>query len=64
MDGYKPVTTQIFDKTSKYLDDDTVFAVKNSLLVDFVERKGDSKAELELEYDVGMVPVNTVAGNK
>jgi catechol 1,2-dioxygenase len=64
VDGYKPVTTQIFDKTSKYLDDDTVFAVKNSLLVDFVERKGDSKAELELEYDVGMVPVNTVAGNK
>jgi catechol 1,2-dioxygenase len=56
VDGYKPVTTQIFDKTSKYLDDDTVFAVKNSLLVDFVERKGDTKAELELEYDVGMVP--------
>ena len=24
-DGRKPITTQIFDKASKYLDDDSVF---------------------------------------
>jgi catechol 1,2-dioxygenase len=27
-DGYKPITTQIFDAESKYLEDDSVFAVK------------------------------------
>jgi hypothetical protein len=56
LDGYKPITTQIFDSKGKYLDDDSVFAVKDSLLVDFVPRKGDSNAELELEYDVHMIP--------
>jgi len=58
VEGYKPITTQIFDKTSKYLDDDSVFAVKDSLLVEFVPRKEDSKATLELQYDVAMAPVD------
>jgi len=56
LDGYKPVTTQIFDKDSKYLEDDSVFAVKDSLTVEFVPRKGDKEAELELEYDVQLAP--------
>ena len=56
LDGFKPMTTQIFDSKSKYLDNDSVFAVKDSLTVEFVPRKGDSKAELELEYDIYMVP--------
>jgi catechol 1,2-dioxygenase len=50
--GYKPVTTQIFDAESDYLDDDSVFAVKDSLVVKFEERKGDEKAALELKYDI------------
>jgi catechol 1,2-dioxygenase len=33
-----------------------VFAVKDSLIVDFVERKGDPQAGLELKYDVKLVP--------
>ncbi|OAL43418.1 catechol dioxygenase [Pyrenochaeta sp. DS3sAY3a] len=37
-EGYKPLTTQIFDSASKYLDDDSVFAVKNSNVVDFLPR--------------------------
>jgi hydroxyquinol 1,2-dioxygenase len=36
--GYKTVTTHLFDATSDYLDSDTVFAVKPSLLRTFVER--------------------------
>ncbi|HEY1516048.1 MAG TPA: dioxygenase [Solirubrobacteraceae bacterium] len=36
--GYKTVTTHVFDATSDYLDSDTVFAVKPSLLRTFVER--------------------------
>ena len=34
-DGFVPLVTHIFDSTSEYLDSDTVFAVKESLIVDF-----------------------------
>ena len=64
LDGYKPVTTQIFDKDSKYLEDDSVFAVKDSLTVEFVPRKGDKEAELELKYDIYLAPAGEEgAGN-
>ena len=56
IEGYKPITTQIFDKDSKYLDDDSVFAVKDSLIVEFVPRQNDDKAKLELKYDINMAP--------
>jgi len=56
--GYKPVTTQIFDRESKYLDDDSVFAVKDQLTVDFVPRKDDPEAELELTYDITLAPAD------
>jgi hydroxyquinol 1,2-dioxygenase len=39
--GYRTVTTHIFDRDSEYLDSDAVFAVKPSLLREFVERDGD-----------------------
>jgi catechol 1,2-dioxygenase len=55
-DGRKPITTQIFDKASKYLDDDSVFAVKNSLVVEFVQLKDNPKCSLQLKYDVLMAP--------
>jgi catechol 1,2-dioxygenase len=50
------VTTQIFDRKDKYLDDDSVFAVKDSLIVDFKPLKGNPKATLELEYDIILAP--------
>jgi catechol 1,2-dioxygenase len=46
--------TQIFDRNSKYLEDDAVFAVKDSLIVDFKPYQGDSKADFELPYDFKM----------
>ncbi|CAI6333075.1 unnamed protein product [Periconia digitata] len=52
--GYKPIVTQIFDRNSKYIEDDAVFAVKDSLLVDFKPIQGDEKADLELPYDFRM----------
>ncbi|KAK2794341.1 hypothetical protein FQN52_008699 [Onygenales sp. PD_12] len=55
-DGYKPITTQIFDSKSDYLDDDAGFAVKDSLIVNFTPREGDSLAKTELKYDIGLVP--------
>ncbi|KAL1952880.1 hypothetical protein VTO42DRAFT_4067 [Malbranchea cinnamomea] len=55
-DGYKPITTQIFDSESKYLTDDAVFAVKDSLVVKFQPRQGDDKAKYELKYDIYLAP--------
>ncbi|KAK2028576.1 dioxygenase [Colletotrichum zoysiae] len=54
-EGYKSVTTQIFDEDSDYLENDTVFAVKDGLTVKFTERKGDPKAAKELEYNIKLV---------
>ena len=34
--GFEPLTTHLFDHESKYLDSDTVFGVKQSLIRDFV----------------------------
>jgi len=55
-EGYKPVTTQIYPKDDPYLSNDTVFAVKNDLVVDFKPREGDPKAKLDLEYNVVLAP--------
>ena len=41
--GYQPLVTHIFDKSGEYLDSDTVFAVKDSLKVDFVERSSQEE---------------------
>jgi catechol 1,2-dioxygenase len=55
-DGYKPVTTQIFDRKDPYLENDSVFAVKDSLIVDFTPLKGNPKATLELDYPIFLAP--------
>jgi hydroxyquinol 1,2-dioxygenase len=39
--GYKSVTTHIFDRESQYLDSDAVFAVKPSLMREFVTHQPD-----------------------
>jgi catechol 2,3-dioxygenase-like protein/intradiol ring-cleaving dioxygenase-like protein len=44
-DGYRTVTTHIFDDNSEYLDSDAVFAVKPSLLRHFEQHHaGDTSA--------------------
>ncbi|KJZ78205.1 hypothetical protein HIM_02243 [Hirsutella minnesotensis 3608] len=53
-DGYKTLVTQIFDQDCKYLGNDSVFAVKDELKVQFVPRKDDSQANLELEYNISL----------
>jgi catechol 1,2-dioxygenase len=50
------VTTQIFDRTDPYLTNDSVFAVKDSLTVDFVPLKGNPGATFDLEYDITLIP--------
>ena len=55
-DNYKSLTTQIFDQDCKYLGNDTVFAVKDNLMVAFQPRGGDPNASLELEYNISLAP--------
>lgn len=48
---HKPVTTQIFPSDDPYITSDTVFAVKDDLVVEFVPLEGDPKASLQMEYN-------------
>jgi protocatechuate 3,4-dioxygenase beta subunit len=48
-DGFVPLTSHLFDRRSQYLDSDTVFGVKESLIEDFVP--GDDGV-LVCEHDV------------
>lgn len=59
-DQYKSITTQIFDKDTPYLDNDSVFAVKDGLTVEFAHREGDDKAPWQLNYGVSMAPLGKV----
>jgi catechol 1,2-dioxygenase len=54
--AYKGCTTQLYPKDDPWLATDTVFAVKDDLVVDFKPLAGDDKAVLELEYNVILAP--------
>lgn len=53
---YKGCTTQLYPKDDPWLATDTVFAVKDDLVIDFKPLKGDDKATLDLEYNVILAP--------
>jgi hydroxyquinol 1,2-dioxygenase len=67
--GFKSVTTHIFDAESEYLGDDTVFAVKPSLLRRFEARAADDPERPEgieaewvsLELDLVLAPGDAAA---
>jgi hydroxyquinol 1,2-dioxygenase len=64
-DGYQPLTTHIFDAASPYLDSDAVFAVKPSLIREFVGHEaGDPDAPpgvrgewFSVESDIVLAPL-------
>jgi hydroxyquinol 1,2-dioxygenase len=47
-DGYEAVTTHIFDRTDEYLGSDAVFAVKESLICDFVRHETPTREAAKL----------------
>lgn len=49
--GFRTLITQVFDVEDAYVANDTVFAVKDELIVTFKRREGDKKAHWTLEYD-------------
>ncbi|CAK7209134.1 hypothetical protein SCUCBS95973_000348 [Sporothrix curviconia] len=53
---YMGCTTQLYPKDDPWLETDTVFAVKDDLIVDFQPLEGDDKATLELVYNVTLAP--------
>ena len=52
-DGFEPLTTHVFDRTSKYFDSDTVFGVKGSLVRPF---SPDPDGTLHCEIDFVLSP--------
>jgi hydroxyquinol 1,2-dioxygenase len=62
--GHRKLTTHIFDSESEYLESDAVFAVKPSLLREFVPRAADDPERPEgvegewcsVENDIVLVP--------
>ncbi|KUI69861.1 Catechol 1,2-dioxygenase [Cytospora mali] len=53
---YQGCTTQLYPKDDPWLKTDTVFAVKDDLILDFQPAKDDPNAELDLEYNVILAP--------
>ena len=55
-DDYQTVITQIYPKDDPWLATDTVFAVKDDLVVDFKPYKGKHGEEAELHLDLLLAP--------
>lgn len=50
-EGYRPLISQIYDSTSDYLDEDSVFAVKEKLVGEFRKAPEDADTDLVLRFD-------------
>jgi len=50
-EGHRTLTTQVFDSRDKYITNDSVFAVKDELIVNFVPLEGNPRARWTLEYN-------------
>jgi hydroxyquinol 1,2-dioxygenase len=69
--GFEPVTTHVFESTDKYLDSDTVFGVKDSLICQFVRHEtadaeakqfGVSAPYYTADFDFVLKPAMAAAG--
>jgi protocatechuate 3,4-dioxygenase beta subunit len=54
-EGYRPVTTELFDAGDAYLESDVVFGVKSSLIARFAPHgESDGRPAFLLEYEFGL----------
>ncbi len=53
-EGYRPLISQIYDSTSDYLDEDSVFAVKEELVGEFRKAPEDADTDLVLRFDFNL----------
>jgi catechol 1,2-dioxygenase len=55
--GYQELVTQVFDREDKYLESDSVFAVKDSLVIDFKPSPGGTDTKYVVDYDIRLAPM-------
>lgn len=55
-DGYRPLISQIYDSSSDWLDNDSVFAVKDSLVGEFKKAAPGIGTDLHVEFDFALKP--------
>ncbi len=51
LDGYRTLVTQVYDSSSEYLDNDSVFAVKESLIGHLEKAPAGADTDLTLRFD-------------
>ena len=57
--GHQELVTQVFDRESKYVDSDSVFAVKESLIIDFKPAPEGTDTQYVVDYDIHLQPSKT-----
>lgn len=55
-DGYRTLVSQVFDADSSWLDEDSVFAVKNSLVAKFEPGRSGDDTDLYVRFDFTLKP--------
>jgi catechol 1,2-dioxygenase len=55
-DGYQSLISQIYDADTKYLDSDSVFAVKESLIGKLGPAPAGAGADLVMDFDFRLKP--------
>ncbi len=55
-DGYRTLVSQVFDADSPWLDEDSVFAVKNSLVAKFEKGRPGDDTDLYVRFDFTLRP--------
>ncbi|KAJ8116133.1 hypothetical protein OPT61_g2386 [Boeremia exigua] len=60
-EGFKPLITQLYPRDDQWVQNDTVFAVKDDLLLDFEPAK-DDKSKFDLTYNVTLAPTGSKTG--
>ena len=50
-DGYKTLISQIYDSTTEYLDNDSVFAVKEDLIGEMIKAPEGADTDLVMTFD-------------
>ncbi|MBV6636703.1 MAG: hydroxyquinol 1,2-dioxygenase [Mameliella sp.] len=55
-EGYKPLISQIYDSQTEYLDNDAVFAVKESLIGDMTPAPEGADTDLVMQFDFRLKP--------
>lgn len=59
-EGYQPLISQIYDSETKYLDSDSVFAVKNSLIGQLEKAPEGAETDLVMNFDFKLKRISAV----